>query len=112
MVRRHTYIHDKSDGYASDARPDLSQHSTDDRMRSATRAALDHFTIFVHPEIYICDDAAAEGVPFIKEFKAKASKEWKALIELPQDAPQRLMWMTRLDTGSLRCKVARKPWQS
>ena len=71
-------------------------------MHLAVKAALDNINIFVHPEIYMCDDAAVEEVPFMREFKARAAKESKVVIELPTDALERLMWVTRLDAGSLR----------
>ena len=90
--------------WSIDARPDFSQFSTDDRMHSAVEEALSHITIFMHPHIYISEDPTLEEAPFAIEYRAKAVKEKKTLIELPQDASERLMWMTRLDTGSLSGK--------
>ena len=88
----------------TDARPDFSQFSTDDRMHSAVEGALNHITIFMRPHIYISEDPTLEEAPFALEYRTKAAKEGKVLIELPQDASERLMWMTRLDTGSLSGK--------
>ena len=96
-LRVHAYLE-------SDARPDFSQFSTDSRMHLAVETALGHMTVFMHPQVYICDDSAAEEIPFIKEYRTKAAKENKVLIELPRNAPEKLMWMTRLDSGSLSGK--------
>ena len=89
-----------------DARPDFSQRSTDDRMASAVQTALSQITTFMHPHIYISDDPMLEEAPFVLEYRTKATKEAKTLIELPPDAAERLMWMTRLDSGSLSGKLA------
>ena len=79
-------------------------------MHSAVEAALTHITIFMHPHIYISEDPTLEEAPFAIEFRAKAAKERKTLLELPQDASERLMWMTRLDTGSLSGKYNLDCW--
>ena len=76
-------------------------YSTDERMRKATVAALDSIGIFMRPQVYFCDGTAGEEAVFLQEYKAKAGKEARPLVELPKDAAQRMMWITRLDTGSL-----------
>lgn len=70
-------------------------------MRKAMTAALDSLTIFLHPQIYFCDETRSEDFVFVEKYRAKVAKEDKPLLELPKDSAERLMWITRLDTGSL-----------
>lgn len=82
----------------------MSQFSTNERMGAAVEAALKYFKTFLRPHIYFCDDSAFEEPSFIREYRAQTIMESKALIELPDNAPERLMWLTRLDSGSLSGK--------
>lgn len=67
-------------------------------------AALSHVNNFVHPRVIITDCSAREDTFFTKGIQSKARELETPLIELPPDAPEKLMWMTRLDSGSLRGK--------
>ena len=60
-----------------------------------------HVHNFLHPQVYIIDDPKEEEAPFVKGFEAHAKKFGKTVINLPTNAVQRLMWITRLDSGAL-----------
>lgn len=85
-----------------DARPDFAPWSTDLRMESSVESALGHIHSFMHPQLYLIDDAASEELFFVKAIRRKAYDTQKSIIELPADAVQRLMWITRLDHRSLQ----------
>ena len=83
-----------------DARPDYSRWSSDFRMEASVNAALGHIHSFMHPQVYIIDDG--DELFFVKQIRTKGLETGKSIIELPTDAASRLMWITRLDSGSLR----------
>ncbi|KAF2703553.1 hypothetical protein K504DRAFT_463283 [Pleomassaria siparia CBS 279.74] len=85
-----------------DARPDYMEYSTDARAESAVMAAMMHIQTFIHPQVVIMDDSLTEDVFFTKAMRAKTRALDISLIEIPQDRWQNLMWMTRLDAGSLK----------
>lgn len=70
-------------------------------MEVSVGASLGHIQTFVHPQVIITDHASREDAFFIKAIKAKAVTIDKSVIELPSDAAENLMWITRLDSGSL-----------
>lgn len=84
-----------------DARPDYSRWSSNWRMEVSVGASLGHMQTFVHPQVIITDHASREDTFFIKAVKAKAVAIDKSVIELPLDAAENFMWITRLDSGSL-----------
>lgn len=84
-----------------DARPDYSAWSTDLRMEISVGASLGHIHSFVHPQVMITDDPGKENQFFVKAIRAKAKEIGRAVIELPADAGE-IMWITRLDSGSLQ----------
>ena len=84
-----------------DARPDYSRWSTDFRMEVSVTAGMEHIQTFVHPQIIIIDDPAREDAFFVDAVRSKVMDFGKAIIELPRDAAETMMWMTRLDSGSL-----------
>lgn len=84
-----------------DARPDYSQWSSDFRMEVSITAGMEHIQTFLHPQIIIIDDPAREDAFFVDAIRSKAADLGKGLIELPQDAAETMMWMARLDSGSL-----------
>lgn len=86
----------------ADARPDYSAWSTDFRMEISVGASLGHIHRFVHPQVIITDDPGKENQFFVKAIRAKAKEIGRAVIELPADAGENLMWITRLDSGSLQ----------
>lgn len=84
-----------------DARPDFSPWSSDFRMEVSVSAALGYIQTFMHPQVIIIDDASREDGFFTKAIRAKAMEIGRSVIELPKDASENLMWITRLDSGSL-----------
>ena len=70
-------------------------------MEVSVTAGMDHVNTFVHPQITIIDDPAREDVFFVNAIRSKMMDLGKALIELPRDAAETMMWMTRLDSASL-----------
>ncbi|MCJ1416095.1 hypothetical protein MMC32_002430 [Xylographa parallela] len=88
--------------YWHDARPDYGPYSTDWRMEASAVAALQHIHSFMHPQVYIIDQASNEEVFFINAIHSKGYETQRAVIELPADALQKMMWITRLDYGSLQ----------
>ncbi|KAL8936037.1 MAG: hypothetical protein Q9211_004388, partial [Gyalolechia sp. 1 TL-2023] len=84
-----------------DARPDFSPWSSDFRMEASVSAALGHIQTFMRPQVLITDDAGREDGFFTKAIRAKAFEIGRSVIELPTDASESLMWISRLDSGSL-----------
>ena len=84
-----------------DARPDFSRYSSDFRMEVSVTASMEHIQTFVHPQIIIMDDPTREDAFFVDALRSKVMDLGKAIIELPRDAAETMMWMTRLDSGSL-----------
>ena len=84
-----------------DARPDFSRWSTDFRMEVSVTAGMEHIQTFVHPQMIIIDDPSREDAFFVDAVRSKVTDLGKAVIELPRDAAETMMWMTRLDSGSL-----------
>jgi hypothetical protein len=71
-------------------------------MEVSSSAALTHIERFMHPQAVIVDSSEAEEAFFLKALRAKAHTLGKTLIELPPDAEQSLLWMTRLNAASLK----------
>ncbi len=86
---------------SADARPDFSPWSTDFRMEVSVSAALGHIQKFMHPQVIITDDQAREDAFFTTATRTKATELGRSVIELPKDASQNMMWIARLDSGSL-----------
>ncbi|KAL9038965.1 MAG: hypothetical protein Q9180_002815, partial [Flavoplaca navasiana] len=84
-----------------DARPDFSPWSSNYRMEVSVSAALGHIETFMHPQVLITDDSSREDGFFTKAIRAKAAELGKSVIELPKDATEKMMWIARLDSGSL-----------
>ena len=63
---------------------------------------LDYINGYMHPQAIITDDSTVEEAFFIRGIRKKANEIGKSIIELPSNAAQTLMWITRLDTGSLK----------
>ncbi|KAL6719190.1 hypothetical protein ACLMJK_003427 [Lecanora helva] len=92
--------------YWHDARPDFSRWSSDFRMEVSVAASLEHIHSFMHPQILIIDDPDREDQFFTKALRSKAMELGRGIIELPSDAIETMMWMTRLDSGSLAAWTA------
>lgn len=70
-------------------------------MEVSVMASLGHIQTFVHPQVIITDDPSREDIFFVDAVRSKAKDIGKSLIELPQDATESMMWLTRLDSGAL-----------
>ncbi|KAL8992946.1 MAG: hypothetical protein Q9169_006716 [Polycauliona sp. 2 TL-2023] len=84
-----------------DARPDFSPWSSDFRMEVSVSAALGHIETFMHPQVVITDVPSREDAFFTNAIRAKAGELGKSVIQLPKDAAEKMMWIARLDSGSL-----------
>ena len=84
-----------------DARPDYSKWSTTFRMESSVAASLEHIQTFIHPQVVLIDDPKREEGYLVDAIREKAAELFKPLIELPLNAVENLMWITRLDSSSL-----------
>jgi hypothetical protein len=85
-----------------DARPDWTEYSSDDRAELSVMAAMTHINTFLHPQAAIIDDALSEDGFFVRGIHAKTEALHMPLIEIPRDRLDSMMWLTRLDAGSLR----------
>ena len=84
-----------------DARPDYSRWSSDFRMEASVSASLDHIQSFVHPQVLLMDDPNRDDDFFVDATRSKAQELFIPFIELPPNAIDTLMWITRLDSASL-----------
>ena len=84
-----------------DARPDYARWSSDFRMETSVTASMTHIHTFIHPQVILIDNPSREDAFFVNALRSKAMDIRKSLIELPADATENLMWITRLDSGSL-----------
>jgi hypothetical protein len=85
-----------------DARPDYAEYSSDARAQSAVAGAMSHIHSILHPQAVITDDSMSEDAFFVRGMRAKTLELEMALIEVSRDKWENLLWMTRLDAGSLR----------
>ncbi|KAJ4296874.1 hypothetical protein N0V90_006922 [Kalmusia sp. IMI 367209] len=85
-----------------DARPDYTEYSSDDRAELSVMAAMSHIYSFLHPQAAIIDDANSEDGFFVRGIRAKTKALGMCLIEIPQDRLDSMMWISRLDAGSLK----------
>lgn len=85
-----------------DARPDYTEYSSDERAESSVMAAMMHIQSYLHPQVTIIDDHVSEDAFFSKGIRAKTKMLEIPVIEIPKDRCESFMWITRLDTGSLR----------
>ncbi|OBT88298.1 hypothetical protein VE02_03397 [Pseudogymnoascus sp. 03VT05] len=84
-----------------DARPDYGVESTDFRMEVSSGAALGHINSYMHPQAVIVDNSGTEEEYFLAGIRDRSIEIGRTLIELPYNAEQSLMWLTRLDSSSL-----------
>ncbi|KAH7130365.1 hypothetical protein B0J11DRAFT_523031 [Dendryphion nanum] len=85
-----------------DARPNYAEYSTELRAETSAMAALGHLNTYQHPQVIITNDALEEDGFFTRAVRARAKKLGTPVIEIPKDCSQDFMWITRLDSGSLR----------
>ena len=104
-----------------DARPDLAAKSTSERLRrSVTRAlckflslhqsfcdrahltkSIVHVNNYLHPQALLLDASGMEEDYFLAGMRSQAPVLGLPLIQLPEHAPSRLGWITKLDSSSL-----------
>ncbi len=70
-------------------------------MEVSVTASMEHIHSFMHPQVLLIDDSAREDEFFVTALRSKAMEIAKGIIELPSDAIEKMMWLTRLDSGSL-----------
>ncbi|KAH6614313.1 hypothetical protein C7974DRAFT_321465 [Boeremia exigua] len=85
-----------------DARPDYAEYSTDARAEAAVQSALSHLQNFLHPQVAITDDPAAEDAFFAAAVRNKTAALDIPLIEVPAGRWDAWGWLTRLDAAALR----------
>ena len=85
-----------------DARPDFAQYSTELRLQVSVQGAMYHMNEYVHPQAVIIDASGREERIFTEALREKLQDLGRTIIELPENAAESLMWLTRLDHGSLR----------
>jgi len=73
-------------------------------MEISVSAALNHINNFMHPQVVITDGSGNEELYFNKGIRRKTGFLSIPLIELPVNAGENLLWITRLDSGSLKGK--------
>lgn len=84
-----------------DARPDYALYSTEARMELSVSASLIHIENFLHPQLYIINDPRHDDPAFVKGFDLQTSRQGKTVVRLPRDSISKMLWITRLDGGSL-----------
>lgn len=55
----------------------------------------------MHPQAIIVDGSSTEEEYFLRAMRKKADDEGMPLVELPEFAPNKLAWVTKLDSASL-----------
>ena len=95
------YNPDDVSNHTTDGRPDYSRWSSDYRMEVSVAAGLGHINNFIEPLVIITDGSGKEDAFFTNSIRRKTHDLDKVLIELPSDAIEKMMWITRLDGGSL-----------
>ena len=70
-------------------------------MEVSVTASMEHIQTFIHPQIIIIDDPSREDKFFVEALRTKVMDMENNMIELPKNAAETMMWMTRLDSGAL-----------
>lgn len=71
-------------------------------MEVSSSAASNHINNFVHPQATFIDASGEEELWFTKGLADRAIALGQTIIELPNNAEQNLMWITLLDSASLK----------
>jgi hypothetical protein len=85
-----------------DARPDYAQYSSDARTEASVISTTSHVYNFLHPQVFIMDDSLNEESFLTRGLRSKAQMLNIPVIEVPAGGSENFMWMTKLDSGSLR----------
>ena len=70
-------------------------------MEISVATGMGYMHTFVRPQVILADHSSREDAFFVKALRSKALEMGKSIIELPTNAATNLMWITRLDSGSL-----------
>jgi hypothetical protein len=70
-------------------------------MEVSSGAALGHINNYMHPQAVIVDGSGTVEEYFLRGVRDRSIELGKTLIELPYNAEQSLIWLTRLDSWSL-----------
>ncbi|KAF2103585.1 hypothetical protein NA57DRAFT_64065 [Rhizodiscina lignyota] len=93
---------DTCDIFWHDARPDYAEYSTDLRAETGAVFAFKSINDFMHPQVLITDQLEQEDVFFQHSVKKAVQGQGHPLIQIPEGGVDKLMWMTRLDSESLK----------
>ena len=70
-------------------------------MEVSVAAGLGHFMNFIEPTVVVTDGSGVEDAFFTNSIRRKTNELGRPIIELPSDAVEKMMWISRLDSGSL-----------
>ncbi|KAK3944915.1 hypothetical protein QBC46DRAFT_350271 [Diplogelasinospora grovesii] len=84
-----------------DARPDFPSTSTEKRLQNSVSRAMYHINVYMHPQAVLIDSSSAEERYFLDTMRVQAPNLEIPVIELPENAPKQLAWITKLDSSSL-----------
>lgn len=70
-------------------------------MEISVSAGIEHIHKFIAPQALLIDHQGREDTFFVNGARSQAMSMGKSLIELPSDAAEKTMWISRLDSGSL-----------
>ena len=73
-------------------------------MEVSVTAGIGHIHRFIIPQAIIIDNSQREDAFFVNSIKSKVTELATSLIELPSSAVESMMWISRLDSGSLAGK--------
>lgn len=93
---------DNCDLFWHDARPDYAEYSTDLRAEIGANFAFKNINEFMHPQALITDQLDRENAFFQHSVRKTIKDQGHPLIQIPEDGDEAIMWMTRLDSESLK----------
>ena len=70
-------------------------------MEVSCGAAFTHINSFIQPQATFIDVSGEEDLYLVTGLKNQANSLGRTVIEMPEDAEQKLMWTTLLDSLSL-----------
>lgn len=86
---------------AVDARPDYAPYSSDARMQAGVDMAIVQLHTFIHPQVVLADGSDQEDPVLSRGLVKKLRALSVPVISLPPNPVESMMWITRLDSGSL-----------
>jgi hypothetical protein len=73
-------------------------------MKVSVSAGFSHINTYINPQETIIDGSGEEDGFFVKGLKGRAQILGRTIIELPENAEESMLWLTRLDSASLSGK--------